>query len=187
MKNYRENSGLTSSQLEPIYQSVKFLEDLHGKSITHNIDIKKLQNDSKEVESLHKKLKEAISQSQGQMIREEASLYGDFFKKESEKNTCWAWIYFVTTVLVAVATIILTYYTFKVDPNITANNISELIIKGNVLNKIFVFSIMALVITLFRREYLALRHQATLNTHRHNSIKSHKEILSSVEKNSKRF
>ena len=69
-----------------------------------------------------------------------------------------------------------------IDPNITAKNLPELIIKGNVLNKVFIFSIMVLVITLFRREYLALRHQFTLNTHRHNAFKSHKEVLASLEK-----
>ena len=39
-----------------------------------------------------------------------------------------------------------------------------------------------IVLSVIKREYLALRHQFTLNTHRHNALSSHKEILSSIKK-----
>ena len=171
------------ANLEGIHQSLTFMESLHGVTPDLNIkDYKKTASkDLKDLKEMLAKAKNITSQQQSQIIEEEVSQYGDFFKKESDKNTFWARVYLVSTTVLAIIFVGLAYWTFTIDPTITAQNIPELIIRGNLLNKVFIFSIMLLVLTLLKRQYLALRHQATLNIHRHNSFKSHKEVLSSIE------
>ena len=159
------------------------MESLHG--VTPDFDIKNdkkaASKDLKDLKEMIAKAKNITSQQQSQTIKEEVSQYGDFFKKESDKNTLGARVYLVLTIVLAIIFVGLAYWAFTIDPTITAQNIPELIIRGNLLNKVFIFSIMLLVLTLLKRQYLALRHQATLNIHRHNSFKSHKEVLSSIE------
>ncbi len=192
IKNDHQDVGQNQNMIEQVIEreeewkkiilSLKPFLDFFDSNHALDNNLEKYQRIIKELEGNINKVRELESQKQGQMIKREASQYGDFFKNEAKRNQRWAWVYFGLTIASAIACAGLAYCTFKIPDNIVAQTLPELIIKGNVLNKVFIFSIMILVITLLRREYLALRHQFTLNTHRYNAIKSHKEILSSLEK-----
>jgi len=145
-------------------------------------DIEKYKLAIKEIELELKKIKEAQSQQAEQTIRAEASRYGSFFKKETEQNKKMSMYYGSALLGLSVLACLFAYYFFIFDSNITINNIPELIAKGNLINKFFIFTIIIFLIATLRREYLALRHQYTVNRHRHNALSSHKEILNSIEK-----
>lgn len=177
------------NQGHPIFWAID-CQKKHGKTLDDpKGDIKKYKSAREEIEAELKKMKQTQShllqiQSQlsEQTIREEASRYGDFFNKESRKASFWAWIFGILLTLVSIGVCFLSYNFLKIDPEITVNNIPELILKGNLINNFFIFTMIILFITVLRREYLALRHQRILNKHRSNALYSHKEILSSIEK-----
>ena len=137
---------------------------------------------SKEVQKEILKIKQIQSQLAEQAVREEASRYGDFFKKEAEENEKLSKKFGIAFFGFSILAGVFAYYFLRFDQNIVAHSFIELIIKGDVINKIFIFSIILFAISLVRREYLALRHQFTLNKHRQNALSSHKEISSSIEK-----
>ena len=43
-------------------------------------------------------------------------------------------------------------------------------------------SVIFIIISVLKNEYLAQRHQHILNQHRHNALDSHKEILDAIQK-----
>ena len=140
----------------------------------------KLNKEMIKVQQLQSQLKERTTQ-------EEASRYGEFFKKCAEKNkklsVKFQYRFFSICALLA----LIAYDFLKFDQSIEAKNLIELLIKGDVINKVFILSVALIVISTIRREYLALRHQFTLNEHRSNAINSHKEILKSYTKNNNKI
>ena len=151
----------------------------------HDDDPKKIVEEYKKaikgLEQELKKSKQIQSQYAEQVIKEEAERYGDFFKKEYESNKRWSWMFGFLFLVFSAVSCFFAYCFLQFDHKIEAEDLVELIIKGDVFNKIFILSIILLVISVIKREYLALRHQFTLNKHRHNAISSHKEILSSIK------
>ena len=145
-------------------------------------DLKQYISARKTIEQELKKIKQTQSQLSEQMVKSEAKFYGDFFNKEANKNKKLSTLFGVVFLLFSVFSCWFAYCFLKFDQNITADNVVELLIKGDVINKIFIFSVILLVISVIRREYLALRHQFTLNRHRQNALNSHKEILESIIK-----
>ena len=165
----------TTLEIQAKYSSDK-LSDKIDKS-----EIKKYQTIRKEIEEELKKLKQTRSQYAGQTIQKDVERYGNFFKTEAEKNQkksryCGGFL-----LTFSIFACVLVYFFLNVDEEIIANGFWELIVKANFINKIFVFSILFLIISVIKREYLALKHQLILNTHRHNAIDSHKEILDSIK------
>ena len=150
------------------------------------VEIKKYQSAVKEIEKILEQARRTQSQLSEKEMRKtreaEVSRYGDFFKTEAEKNRKWSLGFGIGFLVFSLVAGCFAYWFLKFDQNIIAQNLTELLIKGDVINKIFIFSIILFVISLIRREYLALRHQFVLNTHRHNALSSHKEILRSIEK-----
>ena len=144
-------------------------------------DIKKYKQAREDLDEELSKLKKMKSEQSEQAIRSEVSRYGDFFKEEAENNKKLSRNYGLGLLgCSALATIISLCFYF--DSNITINNIPELILKGNLINKLFIFTIIFFIITTITKEYLALRHQYSVNRHRYNALSSHKEILNSIEK-----
>ena len=144
--------------------------------------IQKYRLARQEIEAEIKKLKQAQSQQSEQTIRAEASRYGEFFNEEAKENNKSSYIFGGCLIFLSILACLIAYYFFSFDSNITVNNIPELIVKGNLISKFFIFTIIVLLLATLKREYLALRHQYTVNRHRHNALSSHKEILSSIEK-----
>lgn len=161
------------------------IQDRHDANQTlanPEIEVKKYQSLIKDLEKELIKTRQSQSQLSEQTIRAEASRYGDFFYNEAKKNERFSLIWGVVFLFFSLIACLVAYCFLGFDQNITASSFPELLIKGNVINKIFIFSVIILIISTLRREYLALKHQFILNTHRHNAISSHKEILSSIEK-----
>ncbi len=146
------------------------------------IEIKKYQSAVKEMKEILEQARRAQSRLSEQEVKAEASRYGDFFKIEAEKNKKMSWCFGIGFLVSSLMAGGYAHWYLKFDSNIKAENFIELFIMGDMINKIFIFSIILIIISLIRREYLALRHQFTLNTHRHNALSSHKEILSSIKK-----
>ena len=146
------------------------------------VDIKQYISARKTIEQELKKIKQTQSQLSEQMVKSEAKFYGDFFNKEANKNKTLSKIFGGVFLCVSLLACWFAYCFLKFDQSITADNFVELLIKGDVINKVFIFSVILLIISVIRREYLALRHQFTLNRHRQNALSSHKEILSSILK-----
>ena len=143
-------------------------------------ELKKLVEEKFEKEI--RNLKQLQSQYAEQTVRVEASRYGDFFKKTAKNNKVLSWIFGGVFLFACILAAWFAYCFLKFDKNIIASSFVELLIKGDVINKVFIFSVILIVISIIKREYFALRHQFTLNTHRHNALSSHKEILSSIKK-----
>ena len=116
------------------------------------------------------------------MAKKESEFYGDHFKKQADKNRKLSLWFGIGGFVFSIAAAWFSYCFLRFDQNIVASSFTELLIKGDVINKVFIFSIMLIIISILKREYLALRHQFTLNTHRQNSLNSHKEILHSIQK-----
>ena len=135
----------------------------------------KMNKDMIKVQQLQSQLKEKTAQM-------ETARYGDFFKRSSKINKCLSLVFGYVFLLACVGSIFISYNFLKFDQNIEAKNLIELLIKGDVINKVFIFSVILIVISTIRREYLALRHQFTLNEHRSNAINSHKAILDAIQK-----
>ena len=144
-------------------------------------DIQKYKQAKQEFDEELKNLKKMKSEQSEQAIRSEVSRYGDFFKKEAENNRKLSLKYGSGLLFCSVLAVFISWY-FYFDLNITINNIPELILKGNLINKLFIFTIIFFIITTITKEYLALRHQYFVNRHRYNALSSHKEILNSIEK-----
>ena len=172
------------SDLNPLFNMLKIQIEYHPDRCTDHPEkvVGKYSKATKEIEQELKKVQQLQSQYAEQTIRMEASRYGDFFKKEAEDNKKLSKWYGLGLLAFSIIICWVTYCFFSFDSNITINNIPELIVKGNLINKFFIFTILVLLLATLRREYLALRHQYTLNQHRHNALSSHKEILSSIEK-----
>ena len=174
-----ESKDRIVTAISPIYQELDILETAN--QTEPKDDFKKYKGVVKDIEKRLQKIKQIESQLQDHEISNEASNYGDFFESEAKKNKTLSHKYLKVIIFFSIALAIFVYCFFKIEPIVTANGLFELIIKSNFLSKIFIFSILLLMLTLFRREYLALRHQYTLNIHRHNALKSHKEILTSIK------
>ena len=146
-------------------------------------ELKKYMSTAKEeMDQELKKIRQLQSQLSEQTVRAEASRYGDFFKDEAKENKKLSWWYGGGLLFFSLLTCGFAYFFLTFDQNTMVNSFPEFLIKGNVINRIFIFSILILIMSVIRREYLALRHQFTLNTHRHNALSSHKEILQSILK-----
>ena len=167
------------SKLQPLFSLIAPLQD-RDKFLKSNI--LKIAEDIKELERSAKELKKQQSQIVGQSVGIEASRYGDFFKKEAEKNERSATRYMRLITGVSLLFFLLAYFIFKFDSSITYKNIPELIIKGNLINKFFIFTVALLFLSILRRGFLASNHQYTINIFRHNALYSHKEILASIQK-----
>ncbi len=136
----------------------------------------------KETQKEISKIKQIQSQLAEQAVKSEASRYGDFFKDEAEKNKKLSKKFGIAIIVCSIAAIVFAHWLFRFDQNIETSSFAELLIKGDMINKIFIFSVILFAISLIRKEYLALRHQFTLNTHRHNALSSHKNISDAIEK-----
>ena len=148
-----------------------------------DVAVKKYISEAKkEMDQEFKKVRQVQSQLSEQTIRAEVERYGDFFKREWKNNKKLSWFFGIGLAIFSIIACWFAYYFLKFDQNIIANSSFELIIKGDIINKVFIFSIIVFIITLLKREYLALRHQFTVNKHRHNALSSHKEILNSIKK-----
>lgn len=133
-----------------------------------------LQNELKEVKKLHSSFKDLQAER-------EASKFGDIFTKEAKKNGWWSVVAGVVLLLFSVFACWLAYEVLKFNEENEFESFIDLLIKGGLIYKAFIFSIILIIISLLRKEYLALRHQYTLNKHRQNSINSHKEIVASIQ------
>lgn len=170
--------------LKPVFDILQIQMKYHSDENTSDPEgiVKRYSRATREVEQELKKLNRMRSELSEQTVRQEASRYGDFFKKEAEDNkrkSCW---FGASLLALSVGACLLAYKFLKFDHNIEVDSIFDLIIKGDVINKVFIFSIIFLIISVIKREYLALRHQMTVNKHRHNALSSHKEILNSIHK-----
>ncbi len=145
------------------------------------LEVDKYKTARKEITKELQKIRKIQSQYAGQIKKEEVSVYGGFFKKESENNKYLFKWFGGLFILFSVLAGWFAHCYLKFDHTIKAQNLIELLIKGDVINKIFIFSVIFLVISVLRKEYLAMRHQYTLNKLRYNALSSHKEILSSIE------
>ena len=146
---------------------------------TLDIEVKKYADARKKLEEESKKV---LSQLKEQIVKAEASRYGDFFKNEAKKNKRLSWAFGAVFLVSSAAACVFAYKFLRFDQGIAAESFAELLIKGDMINKIFIFSVILFAVSVIKREYMALRHQFTLNTHRHNALSSHKEILSSIKK-----
>lgn len=144
------------------------------------ISVKKYEQAVKELEKELKKTRQTQSHLAEKTVKAEVSFYGDFFKEEADNNKKLSYIFGFGFLGFSLLAGWFAYY-FLQFGDIKAEGFMELFIKGNVINKIFIFSILFLIISVIRREYLALRHQFTLNTHRYNALRSHNKILSSIK------
>ena len=167
------------SELQPLYNMIQFQSRDPKTSESY---MSEMMKELKRLDKSAQELKKQQSQIAGQSTEKEASRYGDFFNSEAEENkkysVRWLWVIILTTVALS----FLAYFILKVDPSITYNNIPELIIKGNLISKFFIFTIALLFLTMARRNYLSLRHQFTVNRLRQNALYSHKEVLTSIQK-----
>ena len=179
--NYKQE---VFQNLGPLFNMLKIQTEYHPDRCTDHPEkvVGKYNRSIKEIEQELKKLRQLQSHYSEQTVRVEASRYGDFFKKEAEQNKKSSWFFGVLFFGLSLLAGWFAYCFLRFDQEIEADTFAELLIKGDVINKVFIFSVTLFVISLIRREYLALRHQFTLNTHRHNALSSHKEILSSIEK-----
>ena len=185
----RELEKKLSRKLLPIFQYITTIQ---------NIEIEKpLSEEKNKIEQKLKKLNVAVetanklkSEIESQHSRitkeQETSRYGDFFKKEAWKNNILSWCFggfllggSILAAFLALELPILKFDHEKIEAN---SSFVELLIKGDVINKFFVFSVILILISTIRREYFALRHQFTLDRQRQNSLSSHKEILNSIHK-----
>ena len=146
-----------------------------------DIEVKKFISARKELEQELKKTQKTQSQIEAQAVKKEASRYGDFFKTEAEKNRKLSWWFGLGGFGFALLSAGFAHFYLRFGENIKADSFVELLIKGDVINKFFIFSVIFLIIFVLRREYLALRHQFTLNRHRQNALRSHKEVLKSIK------
>ena len=144
-------------------------------------EIKEYQLAREGLEKELKKYQQSQSEYEGLYMSEEAKRYGNFFETEAKENRSLYRIVRRALFVFLIAFGLIAYFYLDFDQSIEAENIFELIIRGEVINKVFIFTVMIFLISLLRREYLALRHQYTLNRHRHNALSSHKEILSSIK------
>ena len=171
--------------LKDLYNILKLQNELHPdhqKKDHQEKVVSKYKQTTKEIEQELKKIQQFRSQYAEQTVRDESTRYGDFFKKEAESNNKRSIKYMFCFVGISVASIGVAYKYLKFDQSIQANGFVELLIKGDVINKVFIVSVVFIIISVIKKEYLALRHQFALNTHRHNALSSHKEILSSIKK-----
>ena len=145
------------------------------------IEIKKFVLARKELEQEFKKIQKIQSQFEAQAVMKEAGRYGDFFTKEAEKNRKLSWWFGVGGFVFALCSAVFAHCYLRFNEGITADSFVELLIEGDVINKFFIFSVIFLIIFVLKREYLALRHQFTLNRHRQNALRSHKEVLKSIK------
>lgn len=155
-----------------------------NKSLTKpELSVRKYKKAVKEIEKELQIVRQARSQYAEQEVRYQAARYGEFFKTEAKNNkisfVCFGIILLVFSAISCWFVYVLLNFEkqFK-----QINSFYEFLIKGNILFKVFTISIILLLISLLKREYLVLRHQYTLNKHRHNAIESHKELLNSVLK-----
>ena len=160
------------------YSNGKILEQPEVEVKKYRAIIKALEKD---LERDIKKAQKVQSEYAEQTIREEASRYGNFFKIESENNRSLSCIYRWVLFSLSFVFCLFAYFALEAHQDIAVENFYELIMKGNIIGKFFILSILFLLITIVSREYLALRHQLTLNQHRHNALSSHKEILNSIQ------
>ena len=147
-------------------------------------NIEKMSKDdkyNKKFSSISEELKKTQNQVANLTLSKVASSYGDIFKKQANSNKTLSKKFGVLFYTASLLSCVVVYCFFQFDDTVQSSYAFELIIKSNLINKVFVFSIMLLIISSLRREYLALRHQFTLNTHRQNGIESHKAILDSVK------
>ena len=179
----RYNETDIFNNLKPLHEILKtktrYDSDSSSK-VPHKV-VAEYRKATKEMQQELEKIKKLQSQYSEQTVRKESKRYGDFFKAEAENNKKLSIGFGGVLVLVSIVVCFVAYHLLKLDPSIKASSFIELLIKGNILNNIFIFSILLLIISVISREYLALRHQFTLNTHRHNALNSHNEILSSIK------
>ncbi len=136
---------------------------------------------TKEIEEEVEKLKKAQSELSERTVRAEAKRYGEFFKNEAKCNKILSRRFGIALVIFSIVVCLIAWNFLLFDPEMVVNNIPELIIKGNLINKIFIFSVIFIIISVLKNEYLAQRHQYILNQHRHNALDSHKEILNAIK------
>ena len=117
--------------------------------------VKKLEVSLKEAQKIQTQTQKIQSQYEGQIVSKEALQYGEFFNKEAQSNKEKSWWYGGSVVIVSILSCVMAYCFLIFDPSIQATSIPELIIKGNLINKIFVFSILIFLISLLSREYMA--------------------------------
>ena len=170
--------------LSSLFDLLEYQSKLHSSRVTDYPEkvVNKYNKAVKEIEQELKKIRQHQSQYAEQTVKDEAKRYGDFFKIEANNNKKLSLIFGLGLLFVSIIVCSLVYRFLKFDQNITANSFVELLIKGDVINKAFIFSVILIIISVIRREYLALRHQLTINRHRQNALNSHKEILSSILK-----
>ena len=172
-------------RLSDLYRRLELQNELHPdhqKKDRPEKMINQYKKTTKEIEQELKKIQQFRSQYAEHTVKDEAERYGDFFRKEAERNNKRSIKYMFCFVGISFASIIGAYFFLKFDRNIQATNFLDLLTQGNMIVKIFIVSIFFIIISVIKKEYLALRHQFALNTHRHNALSSHKEILSSIEK-----
>ena len=185
--------GDLNTIIGPLHDSIR-REKAYNPNLTEQPegDLEKYRSIQKEIKEI-KEFKEALIKKQGELdqkesqlseaqIKKETQLYGDFFGKEAKRNKNSSFWFGGALLVCSIGFALFAYCYFQVDPNINANSFAELLIKGNVLNNVFIFAIFFLILSTLRKEYLALRHQFTLNRHRQNALNSHKEILTSIKK-----
>ena len=170
--------------LSPLFDLLEYQSKLHSSRVTDYPEkvVDRYNKAVKEIEQELKKIRQHQSQYAEQTVKDEAKRYGDFFKIEANNNKKLSRDFGMVFLCFSFLACLLAYCFLKFDQNITANNFAELLIKGDVINKAFIFSVILIIISVIRREYLALRHQFTVNRHRQNALNSHKEILNSILK-----
>ncbi len=127
--------------------------------------------------------REAISQHAAKSSLERGvTRYRESFEKEAKKNETASQFYGIALFLFATVACGIAFFLFSFNDNIKIENISELLIKGNILNKIFIFTILLLLVSVLKTNHLSLKHQYSLNKHRQNALDSYQDILHSIQK-----
>lgn len=163
-----------------LYESYAESEDISSPKDFTTIaqaEIKKFRDSCKKAMQDVEKIKTTY---QGAVQGDTAKRYGDFFKIESEKNDGQAFWAMFFLVLLSISSIFIASVS-TIDKNIQVNNIAELIVKGEIINKVFIFSVLLLLINWLKRKDFAFKHLSHLNMHRHNALSSHKEVLNSIK------
>ena len=174
----RHVRGVQIQMLQSLLPIKQFLDFL-SKDMYHETPQEKLYD----LEQIVQKAKKLLSEQQAASIKGKANIYGKVFQTESKINEReaqkWFRWFFASVVISIVTTIILIYF---LDSSGSVQNIVDFILNINTLGKLFIFSMLFFATSLFRTNYISMKHQQSLNVHRHNALSVYSTLVESIQK-----
>ena len=170
------------SHLIPIVQVLNY--SYKSQSAQTPTSVKKMLKDAEKYKLSSKNIFEEynklLSLQQASAMPSVAKRFGNIFSEEAERNKKQA--YWSLGILV-ISSILAIAFSFFLMIKTSTPEINTLIdvFTSNILGKIFIFSILFFIISIFRKDYISLQHQHVLNTHRQNVLSVHQEILKMVQ------